>query len=376
MTNKRTTLTLALAAALALFLACPAWANPVSGPCSNCHIMHNSQDSSMVDTDGPNEKLLTTDCVGCHSSSSGGEAISSLGAPIVYNTSAPTFGNKYKDGPNQGLAGGNFYFVEHVHDNRGHNVMVDNPDDVLATAPSHRDTLCGSKPGVCHQTLSEVYTHEDHYYGRQGCTKCHMLSRPPDQPYYPFTWHHLPQPTGRFAGAYSGAQGTVYNWYRHLAGPHPDSRAFGAVGYEDPDWELTFSASDHNDYRESYNTQPIKSYSVSGLCSGCHWYFHQHPSQFMAIPDTGEYANAFGPEHTYDPLIPVGQPISYSYPGDMSPKQNVELGVDKVMCLSCHRAHGSPYPDMLRFEYDEMQAGGGDGDGEGCFKCHTQKDGS
>lgn len=56
----------------------------------------------------------------------------------------------------------------------------------------------------------------------------------------------------------------------------------------------------------------------------------------------------------------------------MSPKAVVDLGVDKVMCLSCHRAHGSPYPDMLRFDYN-MEAGGGTST-DGCFKCHTNKD--
>jgi len=41
------------------------------------------------------------------------------------------------------------------------------------------------------------------------------------------------------------------------------------------------------------------------------------------------------------------------------------------MCLSCHVAHGSPYADMLRWDYGTMVAGGG-GSG-GCFTCHTQK---
>jgi hypothetical protein len=48
-----------------------------------------------------------------------------------------------------------------------------------------------------------------------------------------------------------------------------------------------------------------------------------------------------------------------------------------VMCLSCHRAHGSPYNDMLRWDYDGMVAGNGSGggnDGTGCFKCHSEKD--
>ncbi|MGM0416361.1 MAG: hypothetical protein ACQEQK_05335 [Thermodesulfobacteriota bacterium] len=41
----------------------------VSGPCSNCHTMHNSQNGEDVSGSGPNQALLNNDCVGCHSSS-------------------------------------------------------------------------------------------------------------------------------------------------------------------------------------------------------------------------------------------------------------------------------------------------------------------
>jgi hypothetical protein len=42
------------------------------------------------------------------------------------------------------------------------------------------------------------------------------------------------------------------------------------------------------------------------------------------------------------------------------------------MCLSCHGAHATDYPDILRWNYDTMNAGGGGLD-VGCFTCHTQK---
>jgi len=48
------------------------------------------------------------------------------------------------------------------------------------------------------------------------------------------------------------------------------------------------------------------------------------------------------------------------------------LGTDLVMCLSCHKPHGSPYSDMLRWDYSEMIAGD-DSKSGGCFTCHTQK---
>ncbi|MCK4488054.1 MAG: hypothetical protein KAU38_15015, partial [Desulfobacterales bacterium] len=42
-----------------------------------------------------------------------------------------------------------------------------------------------------------------------------------------------------------------------------------------------------------------------------------------------------------------------------------------VMCLSCHRAHGTPNNDLLRWAYT-MDAGSGTDNG-GCFICHTTK---
>lgn len=128
-----------------------------------------------------------------------------------------------------------------------------------------------------------------------------MMVANDDSP-YPNMFHH-PQATGRYAGPYwsDDPHGWVANWYRHLAAPHIGRRNLGVVGYEDSDWELTFSASDHNDYREAYSTDGyVQSKSVSGFCAGCHQafcnaarsgvdgQFHKHPAQGVVIPATGE----------------------------------------------------------------------------------------
>ncbi|RLA81698.1 MAG: hypothetical protein DRG33_00080, partial [Deltaproteobacteria bacterium] len=57
-----------------------------------------------------------------------------------------------------------------------------------------------------------------------------------------------------------------------------------------------------------------------------------------------------------------------SYDGS-GPSDKVNLGTDQVQCLSCHRAHGSPYPDMLRWDYRNWPGGGMNG----CAVCHTSK---
>ncbi|TSA13704.1 MAG: hypothetical protein D4R73_00455 [Deltaproteobacteria bacterium] len=55
------------------------------------------------------------------------------------------------------------------------------------------------------------------------------------------------------------------------------------------------------------------------------------------------------------------------------PAGTVAAGIDIVTCLSCHRAHASAYPDILRWDYSTMIANGGSLS-TGCFVCHTTKD--
>jgi predicted CXXCH cytochrome family protein len=53
---------------------------------------------------------------------------------------------------------------------------------------------------------------------------------------------------------------------------------------------------------------------------------------------------------------------------------NIGTG-DQVMCLSCHKAHGSKWPNALRFDYTGMDAHLGTGTRtDGCFFCHRLKD--
>jgi predicted CXXCH cytochrome family protein len=86
----------------------------------------------------------------------------------------------------------------------------------------------------------------------------------------------------------------------------------------------------------------------------------------VSLPATGEYA-----AYTeYDLDAPVGR---LTVPATSS--SVVTPGSDAVMCLSCHVAHASNYPDMLRWDYDAMIAGNaGAAAGTGCFSCHTTKD--
>ena len=344
----------------------------VTGACANCHIMHNSQNGSNVNADGPRLNLLRTPdsgtasvdvCVGCHSSETAETVINNI--PIVYNISEPS----------SPLAGGNFYWVANSGDAYGHNVRgISEQDGTLNVAPGSTFIQAGCGES-CHKSLTlPDYDNSGDY--NNGCEGCHQSVQ-----------HHSDHPEGIPVPSQAG-------WYRFLSSPpgHMEAVGGGGVfGIEDPDWEINATSSTHNIYfggDSSQATAPDYFESISAFCAGCHFEFHspgfprfgvdnggggnpwlRHPTDVI-IPDSGEFADGIVINTAYDPNVPVGKPDLMSFDPSL-----IEEG-DKVICISCHRAHGSDQPDMLRWDYNTMSAGtSGSAAGTGCFKCHTDKDG-
>lgn len=341
----------------------------VSGSCGNCHTMHNSQNgSSMVhsgtgagwNNDGelvggsdddlaPRNNLLATsnllvsDCVGCHSSTTDATIVTLAGnnIPIVFNL------NGY---PMKSLAGGNFYQVSQGEefDGYGHNVYgISAIDSKLSMAPGNNQ--CMGFNSSCHQTLAVAPNGEN--WDRGGCRGCHYN-----------VYHH----------------DDSNNHYRFL-NSHYGNDAY-VEGVEDAHWEHPdFGGQNYYkgvDYTEVNNSSPtlMQTHSISSYCGGCHSDFHmnngvdnamwiRHPTD-IALPLDGEYAD-YNPETDYNMQAPVAW---------IDPEAPVrEEAV--VMCLSCHRVHGSEHADILRWDYDTMIAGdAGAAAGTGCFVCHTTKD--
>ena len=316
----------------------------------------------MVYADGPADTLLKNSCVGCHSSTTAETKID-LGndtiVPIVYNTVEPT----------TPLAAGNFYWVVHDGDNYGHNVYgISAADGTLSAAPG--SVTCANS---CHTSLALDVA-------GNGCQGCHNYLK-----------HHGSDP------AVGDPETDASGYYRFLSSPldgeHLGSGGGPVNGVEDADWEYTTDASDHNVYYKGTGSDlGDLPESMGKFCAGCHAQFHspggatiytdngdgtsaspwlRHPADF-AIPDIGEFANAAGGivGTDYDSLVPVGKDLA-----DTGNKNKVVAG-DTVMCLSCHRAHGSPYPHMLRWQNGDMRTGAtvGGTAGTGCFKCHAAKD--
>ena len=350
---------------LCLIVPNTAWA--VQGACVNCHTMHNSQDGSAVNSSGPNEYLLNNDCIGCHTGENDG---ASTHAPYVMRDTAPTYGPDYDSSGNlitngTTLAGGNFYWVANVADADGHNV------DLVA----NQDATLGNTPPGGTGSLSQQLT-------CAGTYGCHG-DRTVNGNMAAIKGAHHSNTTGALTTA-----DTVGNSYRFL---------LGIYGNEDSDYEYQPTATAHNQYYGTDRTSETETdtHTISYFCAECHGDFHngsgnltpsggsfgspwlRHPTDYdMAnTPAGSEYRGYVGADGStagqYNVVAPVASHTVTSV------VQTIQFANDDaiVMCLSCHRAHGSPYADILRWDYTKMVAGNAGGyANKGCFACHTTKD--
>ncbi len=354
----------------------------ITGPCSNCHTMHNSQNGNPMtfnNSTTPNNSLTRGNCITCHT----GTNPNTAHIPMVFSTSAPSYTFGAASGRTT-LAGGNFYWVT-LDDTKGHNVKgIAGVDSNLGTVPPGYNSnyaLSAGRPATWNPTYQLSCA------GTYGC-------------------HGDPSKLDDFASI-AGAHhkdidcngtncdgSTVYASYRFLLGvkgaedmPSTTGSSFG--------WELNPDTTHHNGYyavddptdaNGDYNKG-----SINWFCAECHGNFHgsntgtgaspwlRHPTDYdmnnVATKEYGNYPNISlfnGKEgvtavHDYFADVPVGNTQGFilsqvfQAPGDAI-----------VLCLSCHRAHGSPYPDLLRWDYSTCTAANQNANC-GCFACHTSK---
>jgi predicted CXXCH cytochrome family protein len=330
-----------LAGAVVLGLAMiPALAWGLQGVCSNCHTMHNSQAGTSMNFDGsgtPNTQLLkAADCLGCHNNGTANAGFVAGDIPQVMDSTDPT------------AAG---YFVAGAN-NAQHNPVdggVITADGVLSTAPGG--------------------THAAATFTCAGATGCHIAS----------STHHS-NAAGKLSGA-SAAQS-----YRFL------NAAGGATfvsGIEDDDYEILADA-DHNVYSAENggeSTARSDATTISAFCADCHTNFHagasnanqfnsgwiRHPTDFSLLDGQANAEHAAGyTQYSID--VPVGAVLTAYTDSTLQDTHILGAGTATsmiVVCTSCHRAHGSGQPDMLRWDYTTMNAG--QGNSGGCFTCHSAK---
>ena len=305
-----------------------------------CHQMHGGESPyNMAPGYGGNEG-----CINCHSSdtSSTTYVLNPGGDPEIV---VPVVVYTGSDEPTNYLAGGNFWWVKEGlggDDTKGHNIFSGEPDDNLSSAPL---SASGCTSGnFCHANLYTEYTGAEGT--RQGCTKCHMMQ---DGGWGGF--HHADD-SNTVVGSDTGDSD---GYFRFLTG-HMSGAGHGVCGIEDDDWQATSDSTDHNEYlgysgsKDSPGILSMLGHTMTAFCCGCHGNKHisspvpeggdwiRHPSG--ALPLDSSYTE-------YNAQTPVSRPDLSGYSGASS---TVTPVTDMVMCLSCHRAHGSPYPKMLRWE--------------------------
>lgn len=348
----------------------------ITGPCVNCHTMHNSQNGSEMATyaadgkpwesSGPLPALTRGTCLGCHGMG-GAQRIAAIGGteiPQVYHL----------DGSD--LAGGNFAYIlgskgSGASNAKGHNVKdIGVSDDVLDAAP-------GVKPETGHnQIITDANLTCAGYMGCHGNRSSGLKGG-----IIGLKGAHHQNVDGkcdtgdtvatsyRFLSGVKGLENTGASKWQN-AGPGDHNEYFGAIT------PMTASCSNTCHIGPNAAVKPPNN-TISGFCATCHGKFHdpteigggsspfkRHPSDIvLPIDENKEYKDYVN----YSVEAPVGRTAIPD-----APSGTVTPGTDVVTCLSCHAAHATNYPDMLRWNYDAMIAGGG-GSG-GCFTCHTQKD--
>ncbi len=376
-------LTILLAFLVVGALAPKTWSR-VQGPCVNCHTMHNSQNGAAVVSNGPYRALTKGDCVGCHT----GTFPDGKNIPYILSDSgAPSYGSFGISGNT--LAGGNFYWVARDGGNdptKGHNVVyLADEDTNIGKTPPGWDNANFPAAGDSNQLVAGGEASWSKQLTCAGKYGCHGKHEDEDDFRSISGAHHADDST------IDGS--TVGKSFRFL---------YGVIGIEDSDWEYQPTSTEHNQYyavdrADTFIDNPANAdpKSINYLCAECHGHFHsgvgnsdgaddedstvgspwiRHPSDFdmnnVKTKEYGNYPGPFGSAGTYWPAAPVGS-------DDLSAgvrSQVLQTDDDAiVLCISCHRAHGSPYADLLRWDYGECNASSGSAGNCGCYACHTTK---
>lgn len=363
---------LALAGTIGVFTALAA-GSASANDCSQCHTMHNSQNGQSMRFDGmasPLAILLRDDCIGCHS---GRNTTNSLlnSPPKVIGTAQPLYtpiaggaGTAFTS-----LAGGDFWWV--ISDStKGHDV---------ANAVGHTDSNGLTAPGGTATSVTCA--------GTKGCHGNSYLANELQS----LAGAHHSRHTNWTQPLLTGTGGNVGASFRYLIG--------GVYGAEDTDWQFT-ETTDHNQYYGEARTTDVNSatgasntHTISALCATCHGAYHnkvdggtdtyginqsatfagtgawiRHPTDYDVPTTVGTEYEGF---KTYQPETPVGRTNAAGAVLGSAVPAPLTAGNRIVLCVSCHRAHGSPYADALRWRYSTMAPG--TGVTNGCMNCHTKK---
>lgn len=329
----------------------------VTGPCDSCHTMHNSQDNLWVaDSGDPNPALLVADCIGCHTGQNDG----TNKTPYVFATTPPQYRNTGTEPESNTLAGGNFYWVYNIDDRRGHNVYgIAARDQTLSLPPGGNGTFnnqlrCAGAMG-CHgnrditgqiSAVKGSHHYKDHQVWQEGTSLASSY---------------------RFLNTIQGLGDSSYEYHptdqRH-------NKYYGIDRTSETETATGTIGSQCAQCHENYHNGPGTLTPSGNLSTGV-WLRHPIDFDMSKAISSSEYqlynnSSTYG-NNTYSVISPVATAdISTTLNTTVFSRANDAI----VMCLSCHRAHGSPYAGSMRWDYKSWPAGGYNG----CSVCHTAKD--
>jgi hypothetical protein len=310
-------------------------ANALSGKCGSCHVMHASQDGS---ASTPNDNLTKYDCIGCH--------LNGLiaAAPNVFGTATRVAGGTFASSVVD-TAATDYHKVHNVRD-----ITWTNDETELLNITPGAETAGYTEPAGANELTCA---------GTLGC-------------------HGNHDGTG-LNGFHHNAYPNAYRFLRFYdGGAHTDIQGKGSS-----DCELGGAAAgDHNVYYALNDDSDAARDSISSFCSLCHGDFHDQG-------DTTDGGSSPWKRHPTEIMIPVAwnvagvtidyenTPFGFSGGDYTTMTTSTPYAADlsdspRVVCLSCHRAHGSDYDDILRFDYTiNANAGAGLGGTTGCLACHS-----
>jgi len=286
--------------------------------CASCHVMHGSQDGQAVPAVGlTGETLLvggtaSDTCLRCHADA--GQFAGGLGF-----------------GP-----GGDFYWLTRTW------TWLVGGVPVSSRGEAHGHNVVAPAHGLAADGVRTVAPGGSFPSAQLGCTSCH-------------------DPHGRpaFRLLYGAGEGPLVDGARFLFGaPAPLARGNGMVTLGGAP-----AAGDETDSRHT-----IYKSGFSEWCGNCHGLYHDEGPQGFSHP-SGEQLEA-GRANQYNRYVsaedPLGGTVATSYWGlvpfeapavdlaaaDPAASTSGPAASDRVSCLSCHRAHATPFRAAGRWDFD------------------------
>ena len=293
--------------------------------CDGCHSMHNSADNpregSATSADLMKGSDASSTCLNCHQGSAGGYHISTTNGGTMSQ-------------------GGDFFWVktDYTFPGRGTNLST-------SLGENHGHNIVAADFGYAADSTNVTAPGGTMQAGTLGCTSCH-------------------DPHGQVNGGTSAGTAAI-----------SVSGSYGAADPTDGSIHGNYRILGDNNYKLITAAAPVaRANATSGIrvqygtgmsdwCLSCHSAFadnaNMHPTNVpvpMAVYNGYKASGDFtGVQATaYDELVPFERGVADgSLLADVAAAAytvGVEDANDVVMCLSCHRAHGSAFENALRWD--------------------------